>query len=650
MKGKVALRHVNMLWAALPTVAAVMLVSIFAGPEPVRILWLAVIFAVDFALFLIYEWQKGAYEATARGVLAKEAEKIDRYVNAGAIPTAVTNVRGKIIFSNRAFSLIEGQNIGRDILKLIPQLSKPDKDKKINIGGKGYIRETIHTEYGGREYSVYRFIDKDRVVLTTDLCETVMAAVCHIQVDNFFELISGAAQNMQMEIEAEIERVISRQAEKINAAYQRYDRNKYILTFERRHIAGLVAGKFAILGEVRSISTGQSNLVPTLSLGLGVGNSPAVANAEALKAVEMALGRGGDQAVTKDEDGYKFFGGIQQGRERRAKVKTRMFATALRNLMEQCDSVIIMGHSLPDLDCMGASLGILACARRVNKRANIVLDNPNVSIEQLVLAIKSESDYKNVFVTPDDAQNLMSANTMLIVVDTQIAGITIAPALIKQAATIVVIDHHVRGTDYIENPALILSEPYASSTCEMVAEIMQYFSENIVLKPIEVESLLAGIAIDTKGFTFKTGVRTFEAASYLRKMGADTAKIRQLFQDDLKTYTARARVVESAQMIDGGIAIAVCPPEVTNPQLLAAQAADALIGIRGIGASFVLSSAPGETLISGRSIGTINVQRILEKLGGGGHATIAGAQLKNTGIGEAIEQLKEKIKEYESEV
>ncbi|HBU11694.1 MAG TPA: hypothetical protein DEB31_02870 [Clostridiales bacterium] len=584
-------------------------------------------------------------------LLKKYADRIDKYVDAGAIATALTNTKGKILWHNPAFFLLAGRwAAGVNIFRLLAPMNRPEKDRKIKLRGKVYIREDIHADMDGEEYVLYRLIDAAGARESADLYKNILATICHVQVDNYGDLARSTQQSMQAQVVAEIERVVTKHAQNMRAGYLKYDRDKYMLVFERRYLSGMMQSKFSMLAEVRKIETGNNAVYPTVSMGVGIAPSPMDANGNALKALEMALGRGGDQAVLKDEQEFKFYGGIQHGREKQTRVKSRMFANALRNLMEQCDRVVIMGHDVPDLDCMGAALGLLACTRRINKKTYIVLDKPNASLGRLVDTMKRDPDYREVFITPEAAEDVTDSKTMLIVVDTQIAGFTIAPGLIKRAGVLVVMDHHVRGTNHIEDAALFLHEPYASSTAEMVTEVIQYFSENIALKPLEVEALMAGITIDTKGFSFKTGVRTFEAASFLRRMGADTTRIRHLFQDDLSTYTARARVVESARVLKNGIAIAVCPADIPSPQLLASQAADALIGISGILASFVLCAHGGAVIISGRSLGSVNVQRILEKMGGGGHATIAGAQIKDKTMEETVEELEAMIAEYEKEV
>ncbi len=638
-------------WIGVALIAAAIAALFFAGRELLDVLPAAILFAAAAVWFLVYYWSWQKREYLAYKILAQNAEKLDKYTDTSSIPTAVATAKGLILWHNPAFFTLAGRRAeGGSIYRLFEQLNKPEKDRKIRIGDKVYVRDDIRTELDGGEYIIFRLIDAAGVHEAVDQYKNVLATICHVQVDNYGDLLRGAQLNLQAEISAEIERVIARNAQNMRAGYQKYDRDKYLFIFERRYLSGLLQNKFAMLEEVRKIDTGNPTLHPTLSMGVGVGTSPADANASALKALEMALSRGGDQAVVKDENGFRFYGGIQQGREKRTRVKTRMFAGALRNLMEQCEKIIIMGHAVPDLDCMGAALGLLACARCINKKVYIVLDKPNVTILRLVDEMRRNPDYKDVLITPAEAENMIAPKDMLIVADTQIAEFTVAPQLFGRTATIVVVDHHVRGTDHIENPTLMLHEPYASSAAEMITETVQYFSENVVLKPLELDALFAGIMIDTKGFSFKSGVRTFEAASYLKRMGADMARVRHLFQDDMQTFTARAKVVESAQILDHGIAISICPKEIQNPQLLAAQAADSLLGISGIFASFVLCEQDGMVLISGRSLGDVNVQRILEKMGGGGHATIAGAQIKGRGMADVVEELKIRIGEYKEEV
>lgn len=651
MKEKAKISYVSSeLVIFLVLLAAVVFVLMLIQHMYLRMAILVVVFVIAVLYFVISTMNKQRWFYTAAQILTSCSEKIDKYVNAVTIPTAITKENGVIGWHNPAFFMLAGMHCeGKNIFRVFPQLQKPEKDKKVKIQGKTYYKETIGCEWGGKAYTIYRLIDFDKTYEASALSKASLVTICHIQVDNYGDLLRGTQQSTHAEINAEIEQVVSKNVKNVHGAYQKYDRDKFVWMFERRFLSSLMQGKFEILNEIRRINTGNDAFHPTISVGTGVGLSPEEANDNATAALELALARGGDQAVIKDEAGYKFYGGAQQGMEKRTRVKSRMFAHALKNMMEQCDKVVIMGHDVPDLDCMGAAMGLLACARQVEKKAVIVLDKPNAAIQGLVDEIGRDPQYKGLLVTPQEAAAMVDSKTMLIVVDTQIEEFVIAPALLHKAEIIVVIDHHLRGTNHIENPTLYLHEPYASSTAEMVTEIIQYFADKVHVRPLEVEALLAGITIDTKGFSFKTGVRTFEAASYLRKLGADTTSIRHLFQDDLDTFNARAKVVQNADILPEGIAISWCPGDAKNPQLLAAQAADSLIGIRGISASFVLCEQNDKVLISGRSIGSINVQRILEKLGGGGHATIAGAQIRGISKQQVMEDLKEAIEEYKKE-
>lgn len=633
----------------LVLLAAAVLITMLMEPHEIRTVMISAIFVVVVIYFIVSTLRKERWFAIAGQILTDCSDEIDKYVNAVTMPTAITKKNGVIGWHNPAFSMLAGMRCeGRNIFRIFPELHKPAKDRKVRIGNVTYVKEVIPARFGGKEYTIYRLIDVNNTYEASDLYRIVTAAVCHIQVDAYGDLLRGTAQEGHAKLDAEVDRIIARQTANVRGVYQKYDRDKYLMFFERRYLSSLMQSKFSILNDVKGIETGNAAFVPTLSIGAGVGNNPEEANRNAVAALELALGRGGDQAVLKDEGGYKFYGGGQQAIEKRTRVKARMFSHAMKNLMEQCDTVVTMGHSVPDLDCMGAALGIHACARQAGKRSYIVLDKPNAAVQGLVDEMKRDPDYRDVLVTPAEAEHLLEGQSMLVVVDTQMEDYTIAPQLVGQAGTLVVIDHHVRGTTHIESPTLSLYEPYASSTAEMVTEIIEYFSDKIYIKPLEVEALLAGITIDTKGFSFKTGVRTFEAASYLRKLGADTTTIRHLFQDDLETFSTRASVVQNAKVQDG-VAVSWCPEGAKNPQLLAAQAADSLIGIRGIKASFVLCRQGDTVIVSGRSIGGINVQRILEKLGGGGHATIAGAQLKGIDGDTAEKELRRAIEEYKKE-
>ncbi len=567
------------------------------------------------------------------------------YLNTMAIPTALTTRKGSVKWANLAFRNLAGFGALRNISRMLPGISKPDKDKKIIIGGRAYKKELTVLQHRGKEMLLYRLIDLENTVEVKKLYQSFLPVVCFVQIDNYDELAAEVQQTELSELVAAVERRVAGMAKSVSSYFARIDRGRYVCVFERRFLSTLRSTRFRILDDVRQIKAAFS---PTLSIAVGVGDSPEQSGEFAGKALELALGRGGDQAVIKQGDQFVFFGGATRAVFRRSKVKSRMISHALRNLMEQCGDVFVMGHEVPDLDCIGASLGICACARHVGKKAWIVIDNPNPSIELLLDKIRSTEAYISGIISGQEAAMRISPSSMLVVVDTQLAGFTVSPGLLEMADTVVVIDHHIRGTSSIENASLFYHDPYSSSACELVTEVMQYFGEDLKPLPIDLEALLCGITLDTKGFSFNTGVRTFEAASYLRRMGADTTVTRQLVQDDLKTYLAKTEIVRSAEIVDG-VAVAVCPEGIPKAPLIVAQAADALLTIRGVIASFVVSRVDDNVMISGRSLGDVNVQLILESLGGGGHATIAAVKLPDVEVPEAVARLKKAIKKYMKE-
>lgn len=618
----------------------------FIEAEALRYGLIILVFAAGVVYLLCITMPKSKWMVKSSKILEEYAELISKYMHPDRIPTAITEVSGKIRWVNSPFVVLANSTCeGKNIYRMYPDLNRADKNKQIEIDGKKYKKEITPVASDGKEYLMIRLIQTETMEKSVNAHKALLSVVCYIEVDNYDELVSGITQVERSQIDAQVDKLVSDWAAKSRAMLLKYKKDKYVVCFERKYLNAIQNTKFDILDEVRMISTsiGQS---PTFSIAVGAGDTPAVSNSFALKAMELAHGRGGDQAAIKDNRGYVFYGGIQKAVEVKTRVRSRTASRALRNLMEQCDGIFLMGHEVPDLDCIGSALGLLACARHLGKPAHIILERTNAAISALIKEMENREEYRDVIIAPGEAHLRMTKKSMLIIVDTQIGGMTIAPGLIHRAGTLVVIDHHLRGTRSIEGATLFYHEPYASSAAEMVAEIVQYFSDRLVLKPLEAEALLAGITVDTKGFSYKTGVRTFEAASYLRRMGANTTSIQQLFQDDFETFSNRAEVVREAKVLDGGIAVSICKPDMKATRLVVAQAADSLISIRGIEASFVLAKIDGMIIISGRSAGRINVQLILESLGGGGHATIAGAQLKDHTMEEAYQELVERIQKY----
>ena len=578
---------------------------------------------------------------TSNGVAAT------RLMNGVDVPAVIFDETGRILWGNTAFRAFGERH---DIKRLNPDLDPryPSMAQAFSVGSQQFqvmSMPVVRDGKGGRKLTFQYWLDRTEALHYRKLYEDQMPTVALIHVDNYEDL-SSDLQFKKREVLNEVERCIGEFVAEIEGVCRQYENTRYFVVFEQAKLAELEKYRFALLDSVRNIDTGTPQSL-TLSIAVGVSNRIAPSDESARQAMELALGRGGDQAVVKRGTSYAFYGGKRQVMTtKQSKVKTRLFAKALKQLMENSSDIFIMGHRKPDMDCLGAALGLARCAKSIDRRAYIVLDESNPTIESAVREMRRTEAYNDIFRTPEQALAMMRPSAVLIIVDTQRRSTLISPELLESASKFVVIDHHRRSVDSIENTTLNFLEAGASSACEMVTEVLQYFDDNLRPTAFECGAMLAGITVDTKHFAFNTGSRTFEAASYLRRNGADSRMVKEMFQDDMQTYRNRARVVQQAQVVAEGIALAVCPEDMPNASLIAAQAADALISIRGIEASFVLAYGEGRIMVSGRSLGEINVQIILEKLGGGGHLTVAGAQLTGLEMEEAVEKVKDCITTY----
>lgn len=575
------------------------------------------------------------------------------------MPLTIIEFDGTITWYNPQFVEMVGKNdlLENNIENVIPSFILKDVlQNKANEAGEvkirsGYFKPVynivkITNEQEAKYIIMLYWIDKTKDIEISKKYLDSKLIVALIQVDNYDEVMHNTEETDRPLLIAEIENKINLWVASIEGLSRKYTNDKFIIIFENKHVQALEEKKFAILDETREISVG--NKIPvTLSIGIGmVGDNPVQIGICANASKDLALGRGGDQAVVKRKEKTSFYGGKTKAVEKSTKVKSRVISHALKQLIEQADIVLVMGHKHSDLDALGSAMGIYRAAKNLNKEAYVVLNESNPSIEGLYNRIIESGSYRNLFVSCDEAKMLLKRESLVVVVDTHRPSFTECPELLKHTNNIVLIDHHRKGMEFIENTVLGYHETYVSSTSELVTELLYYMDDKMNIEQIEAEALLAGIALDTKNFTFKTGVRTFEAAALLRRAGADTASVKQLFQDDFDTIVERSNIVKRAEIYRNIIAIANCKGG-ENTQLVAAQAANELLNIKGITASFVLGSKKeGTIFISGRSMGNINVQVILEQLGGGGHLTVAGAQLEGENIEEANKQLKEIIDNY----
>jgi len=466
-----------------------------------------------------------------------------------------------------------------------------------------------------------------------------------LYLDNYEEALNSVEEVRRSLLVALIERKLNKYFSEMDGLVKKLEKDKFILILCQRSLEELKEKRFSILEEVKSINIGNDMDV-TISIGIGINGANYVQNYEYSRiAIDLALGRGGDQVVIKDRDTMIYFGGKSQQMGKTTRVKARVKAHALKEFMVAKDKVVVMGHKISDVDSIGAGIGIYRAAKSLNKRAHIVVNNPTMSVRPIIENFINNPEYdEHMFVNSAEAKEIVDNNTVVVVVDTNKPSYTECEDLLSKTKTIVVLDHHRQGAEVISNAVLSYIEPFASSACEMVAEILQYFSDGIRIYNIEADALYAGIVIDTDNFTSKTGVRTFEAAAFLRRCGADVTRVRKMFRDDVSSYRAKAETVRTVETYRDSFAIGICPSSgLDSPTIVAAQAANELLDIDSIKASFVLTDYNNLIYISARAIDEVNVQLIMERLGGGGHINVAGAQLKDATVNGAIIQLKDTI-------
>jgi c-di-AMP phosphodiesterase-like protein len=470
-------------------------------------------------------------------------------------------------------------------------------------------------------------------------------AIGIVMLDNLEEATQGMDDQTRSVLLAKLTGMLTEWAKKYKIYIRRTASDRFLLFMNNRSLRMLEQTRFEILDDVRDLTIEQK-LPMTLSIGIGAGSDSLIELGNmAQTSLDMALGRGGDQAALKIGQKLTFYGGRSNAVEKRTRVRARVISHALRDLMRDSDKVMIMGHRNPDMDAMGAAIGVLKMAKLSKKEGYIVLEGVNPSIYRLMEAIKEEDQIHQWIITPEQALQIMTPRSLAVVVDTHKASMVAEPKLIHMTNRVMVIDHHRRGEEFINDATLIYLEPYASSACELVTELLQYFDDRLTMETIEATALLAGIAVDTKSFSLRTGARTFEAASFLRRNGADSGMIQRFMKEDLDQYIRKAEVIKHAEIIYGHIAIAATEEGKQYPQLLIAQAADTLVNMNQIRASFVVSErTDGLIGISARSLGQINVQVIMERLGGGGHLTNAATQMEGT-VKEAVEKLKQVLKQ-----
>ena len=593
-----------------------------------------------------------------------------KLLNEFEIPYVLLDSAGKVMWLNEKFGEMTGvdKKYHKSIASLFPSLTKEFLQKneeateiEVSFAEKDY-RVAIHritfdsimgetVEVDGDVESEYMialyFFDETQLnqYKQENIEQKQVAALIYI--DNYDEALESIEDVKRSLLTALIDRKVSQYFSNVDGLVRKIEKDKYFVVFKYKYLHQLEDDKFSILEDVKTVKVGNEMAV-TLSIGVGLkGDNYNENYTYARSAIDLALGRGGDQAVVKVNGLIHYYGGKTEQVERNTRVKARVKALALREIMEGRENVIIMGHSLSDVDSIGAGVGIYCAAKVLGKKAQIVVNDPTSSVKPLMECFSVENGYpEDMFIDSETALNMTSRNTLVMVVDTNKPSYTECPELLRKTDYVCVFDHHRQGSEVIENPVLSYIEPYASSACEMVAEVLQYFQEGFKLEAREADCIYAGILIDTNNFMTKTGVRTFEAAAYLRRSGAEVTRVRKMIRNDMAAYKARAEVVRGAEVYRKAFAISVCPTEnLESPTIVGAQAANELLNVIGIKASFVLTEYNGKIFVSARSIDEINVQIIMERLGGGGHLNVAGAQLVDCTIESAKRIIKDTLEE-----
>ena len=584
------------------------------------------------------------------------------------LPYCLLDDSGRVMWTNKAFEALVHKKKGynKSISTIFPELTPENlpgeldetttdisfeerefsvRCHKVSLKDMAENSDIISSEgYDGYLIAVYLF-DETALKLALRENDDQSLAVALLYMDNYDEALESVEEVRRSLLTALIDRKVNKYIATYDGIAKKIEKDKFLIILRKKSVEALKENRFDILEEVKTVNIGNE-MAMTISIGVGLDGLTYSQNYEfARTAIDLALGRGGDQAVVKTTDQITYYGGKSQSVEKNTRVKARVKAHALGEIIASKDRVLVMGHRNGDVDSFGAAVGIYRIAKTLDRKAHIVLDDVTTSVQPLIELFKGEEYEDDMIISGDQAMDLAGGSSVLVVVDVNKPSITECPELLRMCKSIVVLDHHRQGTETIENATLSYVEPYASSACEMVTEILQYISDGIKIRSDEADCMYSGMMIDTNNFMTKTGVRTFEAAAYLRRAGADVTRVRKLFRDDVSEYKAKADCVRRAEVYRGSYALSKCEPgsEVSSPTIIGAQAANEMLGIKGIKASFVFTEYQGLINISARSIDEANVQVVMERLGGGGHMNVAACQLEGISVDDAMNKLKEVI-------
>ena len=645
-------------------IIAILLIIICVQNPKIYTILPSILLFIFICIYSIYTRKKGREELSDK--LNRLNLDLDRAAQSTIVnfpfPLVIIEKNGNIVWKSSKF-ISEFENveeindyigeIEKQINTKIEEDSEEQVKDRVEFAGKTYRVIGEHTKTKGDDKedfieTIYFIDETSKVNLLRKYADSKIC-VGIVMIDNYEELMQRIDTEDRVQLISQIEKKLYAWASRYEGVAIKSERDTFVCIFEQKMLEVLKESKFDILDEIKEVET-EDKLQATLSIALNFdGETNLDKYFASREVIDIALGRGGDQAIIKQDDKYTFFGGRTPEVEKRTKVKARIVSTALEELIKNSSNVFIMGHTNPDIDAMGASIGIYRLAKANDKDAYIINNLESTTLDNFIEDLKDIDDYKGVVIDKLEALAKVNKDTLLVVVDTYRKGYVEVPELLDETDNIVVIDHHRKTPDYIENAILTYHEVYASSTCELVTELIEYSKQEVNLSQFEAESLFAGIMMDTKNFTYKTGVRTFEAAAYLRKCGVDLIKVKKWFQSGLEAFRKISTIIANAEIINDNIAISIYEENESDSNITSAKAADELLTINNITASFVICEQGDKVYISGRSIGDINVQIILEKLGGGGHITMAGAQLSGMTVEEVRDELIIRINEYFTE-
>lgn len=640
------------------------------------ILAIFIVFGIAFQM-VGYHYNKNEIMKECMGFVFEQGQIQNYLIHELPVPYALTDGDGVILWSNAAFEKIAGNSKGKHLTQIFKNLNKhllpsdvnhtishihykkKDGDIEKNFFYKVELNRILIEDFTGEDEDSYSkqmlkdnsliaayFFDQTLLKKYMEQNENQRMVVGLIYIDNYDEIIDDIDEVKRAMLLAVADRKISKFIQNVSGIIKKTERDKYFLVFEQKYLDKIKENKFCILDEIKSVNLGNS-MHMTLSISFGINGDTYQENYEyACAGMDLALGRGGDQAVIKDREEISYYGGNGEEIERNTRVKARVKAHALKELMESKENVIIMAHKIPDPDAMGAAVGLYRLGVSLGRKAHIIMNEITISVRAIVEALRKSGEYEeDMFIDNETALEITDENTLLIVVDVNHANYTECEELLHHTKTVVILDHHRKSKDTVKNPVLSYVEPYASSTCEMVAEILQYVDSKPKLKPMEANAMYFGMLVDTNNFVNKTGVRTFETAAYLKRNGADLNFVRKMSRESMDTYRIRSDAISKADILYDHFAIATLAGiGVDSPTVIGAQVANELLDIDGIEASFVLTSVEERVYVSARSIDEINVQRIMEEFGGGGHLTVAGAQLVDVSLDLAKEIIIDTLK------